>query len=682
MKRIIIIICLIIITGQPLASQGADKIEVLNQKIEEAYSQKEYSKAFEYQLELANIYIFSGKSPAAIIEYQKIADNAFELGMKDDYHEALNALIQMYLFTREYHLCDSLLNIVLNEKENLDTNKASAINAKGQIQIERSQYKEAEKSLLEYVRIHENRNDSTHISVGYSSLGKLAQLQGDSRKAINLILKSIELRPDKSDFAVMGNYQRIATLYLGQKNYYKSLEYIDKAINICLESNLLKFAGVNYITKGEIQIQSEQIEDAKETFQKAIDIIRENNIWRVKSFAFLGLAKISRIEKDMESMRVNIDSARSYRHQIVNNGQLINYHGTLASYYLSINDNIQAKIHLDSVTFNVKNSENIRVHQRLYNQYYQYYKNTGQKHQALDYLELSTQIKDSLYNTDQMAIVYDLEAQYQKHENEQEIVNLNTTNTITNLKLKQQRSISFVSLIGLLLVSILSYFLFKFYKQSKFQNQIIKKSNDEKDVLLREIHHRVKNNLQFISSLLKLQSRHVSDPKALYALKEGQDRVKSMALIHQNLYQEENLTGVDIKNYFEKLTSNLFHSYNISPEKIKLQLDIESVNLDVDSVIPIGLIVNELISNPLKYAFPDKREGLIIVRLKEENNKLFLEVEDNGVGMDENQSKKLDDSFGYRLINAFKNQLDAEIEINSENGTSVILSIKEYKKVA
>ncbi|MCB0687568.1 MAG: tetratricopeptide repeat protein [Saprospiraceae bacterium] len=219
-------------------------------------------------------------------------------------------------------------------------------------------------------------------------------------------------------------------------------------------------------------------------------------------------------------------------------------------------------------------------------------------------------------------------------------------------------------------------------KSLEDKRQKLRKSLDERELLLKEIHHRVKNNLQFISSLLSLQSRHVQDPLAYEALKTGQDRVRSMALIHQNLYQEDNLAGVPIKTYFEKLTQNLFDSYNISPNRITLNLDVEDFYLDVDTIVPLGLIVNELISNALKHAFPHEDKGEVEMKLKEEKGIIKLEINDNGVGINKDTQVKLGNSFGFRLVNAFKDQLGAEFEINGINGTHIILKITDYQKVA
>ena len=183
--------------------------------------------------------------------------------------------------------------------------------------------------------------------------------------------------------------------------------------------------------------------------------------------------------------------------------------------------------------------------------------------------------------------------------------------------------------IGLLALTLFGGVIFSFYRSKRKsekelaqKNEIISEALAEKELLLKEIHHRVKNNLQVISSLLYLQSDYIKDEKALSAIQEGRNRVQSMAIIHQNLYQEDNLTGIQVKDYFEKLTQSLFNSYKVQADQIELQLDIEAINLDVDTVIPLGLVVNELITNSLKYAFPENQAGYLKIALRSRINLL------------------------------------------------------------
>ena len=152
-----------------------------------------------------------------------------------------------------------------------------------------------------------------------------------------------------------------------------------------------------------------------------------------------------------------------------------------------------------------------------------------------------------------------------------------------------------------------------------------------------------------------------------------------MALIHQNLYNEGNIRGILMEDYIKKLVENLFHSYNIQANKIKLVTDIEHLNLDVDTVIPLGLILNELISNSLKYAFNESESGEIFVALRENQKQLNMHVKDNGCGFPANMQAIQRSSFGYNLVNAFAQKLKAKLDIYNDNGACVDMSIARYK---
>ncbi|MBD1920225.1 PAS domain S-box protein [Microcoleus sp. FACHB-831] len=206
----------------------------------------------------------------------------------------------------------------------------------------------------------------------------------------------------------------------------------------------------------------------------------------------------------------------------------------------------------------------------------------------------------------------------------------------------------------------------------------IKASLKEKEVLLKEIHHRVKNNLQIISSLLNLQSESIKDSRILDIFKEGQNRIDSMALIHEKLYQSENLDRVEFCEYIQELASNLYYSYEAGSKDIVLTINVDNVQLGIDTAIPCGLIINELVSNSLKYAFPSGRSGEIIIDLHwEDDTELILSVSDNGIGFPQNVDFKNTESLGLQLVIALTNQLDGNIELNRDIGTEFKLKFPE-----
>jgi len=203
--------------------------------------------------------------------------------------------------------------------------------------------------------------------------------------------------------------------------------------------------------------------------------------------------------------------------------------------------------------------------------------------------------------------------------------------------------------------------------ERKLAEDRIMRSLKEKELLLREIHHRVKNNLQIISTLLSLQSSHTEDQGVIDLYQESQNRILSIALIHENLYQSEDLTNINFASYLKNLIDDLFHSYGVNPDKIQITMEIKDVKMGIETAIPGGLIINELISNTLKHAFPMGKGEIYLELTVKDNGKYKLTVRDDGEPFPDNF--KLDDTktLGMKLISNLVNQLDGEITLDKTN---------------
>jgi len=199
----------------------------------------------------------------------------------------------------------------------------------------------------------------------------------------------------------------------------------------------------------------------------------------------------------------------------------------------------------------------------------------------------------------------------------------------------------------------------------------------EKDVLLREIHHRVKNNLQIITSLLNLQSRYVKDEPTLAAIRESQNRVKAMALVHEKLYQAENIAQINLDDYTRFLGTGLIQFYGVKSRGITFTTDIGDINVDINMAIPLGLIINELISNSLKYAFPDREKGEIFISVLKENHTLSVLVKDDGIGIPADLDWRNTESLGLRLVISLVEQLNGTIELDRSAGTAFSMVVQE-----
>ncbi len=213
--------------------------------------------------------------------------------------------------------------------------------------------------------------------------------------------------------------------------------------------------------------------------------------------------------------------------------------------------------------------------------------------------------------------------------------------------------------------------------KKKISNEIVE-SLKEKEVMLKEIHHRVKNNLQIISSILNLQSSFVTDENTLEILQESRNRIRSMAIIHENLYRTEDFSSINFADYLMNLVTNLIASYRINDD-VQLKMDLDQIDLVLDQAIPCGLLVNELITNSLKYAWPEHQNGLINLGLKEVEGEIILTIGDNGVGLPVPFEVLNSDTLGLQLVVTLVEQLDGKLVVNSENGTEYLVKFDNIK---
>jgi len=313
---------------------------------------------------------------------------------------------------------------------------------------------------------------------------------------------------------------------------------------------------------------------------------------------------------------------------------------------------------------------------------YERLKSRGAFEAANAELERIDELSNELYQGELVARISSLEKKNLKAESEHRISLLNQQNLIKEESITNQRKIQNV-LLGLLAFAIISvWLLWRLFSERNSSNKILTTKNsiisealEENKFLVKEVHHRVKNNLQVISSLLNLQSRQLDSFEAKEAIQTSRSRVMAMSLLHQNVYGNEDLKTVNIKKYFADLLENLEATYDLSAQNIFFDSNIESLELDIDIIVPIGLISNELITNAFKHAFKEAEGGTITVNLKKEERFLLLTIADNGKGVPFDVLPKKSKSLGFKLITSFRKQLDAEFLIRNESGSEFILKI-------
>ncbi len=436
------------------------------------------------------------------------------------------------------------------------------------------------------------------------------------------------LRLDKSLPTALSHYQKadgFITVFLSDVTKVKS-------DNILARSNGIK--GVIQGNIGKCRAQLGEYEEAIPHLESSIELLKEYNKNKFSS---------DLVENTLE----------------------------IAECYLQLDDFEKTTDYLSEVPQPVK-SENIIKKNIIFASFYD--KTEDYKNESL-YLKRNMRIRDSILTNEselrkqQLATVMAEERAYTKSRIEEQKREIELSKSEMVAK-DEKISLVFILLTFALLGLIgLVYAYLRSIKNQRLiaqQKSIIENALVEKDSLLKEIHHRVKNNLQMVSSLLSLQTKNTRSKAAIEALEEGKSRVKAMALIHQKLYQNDDLSVIEMQGYIESLINSVQSVYKKGGHNINITIDAEGVELDIDRAIPFGLILNELVSNSFKYAFPtDKEDGKIYIHLRKiDGNEGFFEYTDNGVGLPEDSDDRVNTSMGVRLMNRLVNQLQSTLNVD------------------
>ena len=476
----------------------------------------------------------------------------------------------------------------------------------------------------------------------YSSLGH-------HRKAMTDYIMEMKRGINKSDlyglaeyYNNIGNYLRLdKSISVALKEYEKAKGYIEVYLNdITYKKTGIQFMQTNHllgIIKGNIgrcYLQMKRFKEAIPQLETGIDIIEQYNKGKFSNDlieltldlvdCYLQLENYKLVK---EYLHYNLEGLVKLKHKIKRNKLLANYYNKTKNY--------------KNATFYLR--KNARIHDSI-----------GVNESAIKKQQLTALIEQDLAST-----VKKMNIQRKK-----------MLKAEMEIQAKDDKiSLAFISLIFTLLgFAGLVYAYIKSLKAQRLieeQKRIIEASLVEKNSLLKEIHHRVKNNLQMISSLLNLQTKNTRSEAAIRALEEGKSRVKAMALIHQKLYQNDDLSVIEMQDYIESLVNSVQSVFKKGGHGINIMIKAEGVELDIDRAIPFGLILNELVSNSFKYAFyKERKDAKIYIRIRKSEEHSFFEYTDNGVGMPDDIDEKINLSMGIRLINRLVNQLQSTMNID------------------
>jgi len=471
--------------------------------------------------------------------------------------------------------------------------------------------------------------DSVGMSNTYQNIGIIYGRMDEHEKAIEQIKKSIELKSViPNQHGITAAYFNLSRQYRLSEQYDKAIEAVEKAITLGNENKEIFILPNAYNTYGNCLLETGNYKKAIPAFQEAITKYEAINNLTGKAQAVqnLGLSyeqigKIKLANKQMDlALSITNKEEEPY-----------NYMGILE-------------------------------HLSRYNE------NRGRDKIALTQLREFHQISDSLFTLEKQEKVLELQTKFETAEAENENILLRKDNELQATRISQQNTLLSIGVISALVFLSLATFLYLQRKKLRSTKRQLEASLGEKETLLKEIHHRVKNNLQLVTSLLNIQAEKESPQTIGEFLTQGQNRVKSMALIHEQLYRSDNVSSINMQEYFEKLVKSILEIHG-NPS-ISYEIQTENNHLDIDKAIPLGLIINELVNNSLKHAFTNNGAGNLQVQMKEIADQLEVNIKDDGKGFPSEPTKN---SIGLQLVNILAKQLRGRFEFHHQIGTTARL---------
>ncbi|MNQ44148.1 putative sensor histidine kinase pdtaS [compost metagenome] len=514
------------------------------------------------------------------------------------------------------------------------------------VEISQNNIKNALYYALKSVKRMEAEKDFTLGDIFYMRLGDVYNQYGHYEEALEMFKKSIEIGQQTIDSGTWYKsfYGAVAALSLKGKN--------KEAINY-INSITAEYPPINAFDKMSV------------AYVKAnCYVALKNNVLAEKYF------------REVDYYAQQLSAPETFR-------EVVHQYTEMALFYLNTNRIQKAKFYTAKVFALCKAYKRTYNSQILQILLYKTDSIDGNYKESLKHFQDYKKLSDSIYGTAKNKQIEELKIQYETKNKEQKIALLNDQSKLQENQLQKSKLLNTLSIWSLLLLLITIVLLYNRYRLKQRNNvklelkeREINQKNinlrhllDEKEWLLKEIHHRVKNNLQTVISLLNSQSAYLDNDMALSAIKNSQHRIHSMSLIHQKLYNSENISTINMPNYIKELVEYLKDSFSLG-QRIRFEIKVAPLELDVAQAIPLGLILNEAITNSIKYAFPDDQTGMIYITLEATTeNRYLLTISDNGIGAETDFTDTKANSFGMSLIKGLSDDLEAKFTMENNNGT-------------
>ncbi|WP_460220065.1 tetratricopeptide repeat-containing sensor histidine kinase [Psychroserpens sp. MEBiC05023] len=528
----------------------------------------------------------------------------------------------------------------------------------------------------EALKISTKNNYPLGQAIAFESKGLYHELvTGNYDEASSFYFKGIYVCEENGLNYASSIYHSLGVMFHTSDNYDKALEYYTNSYNLAIKANDSVLIKKCLINLGSVNSSLEHLDKAVFYMEKSFDynVRRELDYTTYSNLGYL-YTKQEKYNKALPYLLKSIEQNSDNPNSEINLYLLLHLKA-VSKDTLSIPILNRAKLALKNVVGPRNKSLFLR-------NLADYYKSIGDYQQALEYRDQYITVFEKIKENQRDDIVHQLETQYETEKKDTQLKYLK----VEGEKNKKQKQLYLVlSLAGICIALLLGVFSFKNRLKNKklaTQKMLLETALGEKNLLLKEIHHRVKNSFQMVSSLLYLQSENADDNEAKIAIKEAENRVRSMILIHQKLYNKDELVGINVQEYVHDLTHDIIESHVSNPSLLQVQLNIVPLILNIETITPFGLILNELITNVIKHAYSDINDNILKIDLKKENNQLVLQVVDNGTGL---STQTTDTSFGITLMKALSKKLKATLDIKprkDSQGTIATLIINRFQVVS
>ena len=531
-----------------------------------------------------------------------------------------------------------------------------------------------------------------HIHYNYYVLSYLDFVAGDYVSVFSNIKTSIEKMEANRDFAFSNFfYGNMANIYARFDNYGKALEWLTKSLE---QEPANKAKRIWYHQFCNITLNFAKFGYPQQALDVVLKTIRDyppvsaDQKFHMADVLAYSYYKLNQLDSCGKYFRIMLPLMDSMGHDREENDKLFFACLDVANYYMDIGRlDLSKKYFEKSKTYN-SDSSNIFHISRVHELQYRFDSSEGNYLEALQQYKLTQLAADSIYNLRKTNQFAELQIQYEIATKDKNIELLTQKDKAQQATLRQSNLMKKVTLAGILVMLVVTGLVYVQYRNKQRRNKEINEKNlaleqlvREKEWLVKEIHHRVKNNFHIVASLLEIQSSYLKNKEALSAIKESQHRIHSMSIIHQKLYQSETLSTIHMPEYIYELVEYLRESYSIR-ENIGFSLQIENIELNHASAITLGLILNEAITNAIKYAFSktvDKKISISLTHIS--GSQILLSIADNGRGLPVNFDSKIGASMGMELLQGLTDDLGGSFSIETNDGTHIKV-IFDYKPIA